>query len=390
MQYGRIQLDRIKLQAKEVKENKDGILYLVSTPIGNDDDITLRALNILNSCDLVVCEEIKVGAKILHSYKISKPLEELNEQNEDIMAFTVIDMVKSGKKIALISDCGTPVFEDPGAFLVKQALQRELDVRVIPGVTSIMTALVRSGFDIKRFLYTGFLSRKPEERLKELGILSRERRTVCLLETPYRLMPVLEAAAEVMPDRQAYLGANLTMHYETHHYGTFKELFEKFQDKKFKGEFVICFEQNRIDRGGRFSNRGRKDYDRKAPGRDRYDSPKKRFGGKPGKPYNKDRRFRNDDRRNDDNEGGWEKRFKRKDNDRRDSGKRDFGRGDSGRRDYNKKDFSRNDSGRRDFDKREFGRKDFDRKDSGKKDSGKRDFGPRNFGRKPRGGGEDS
>jgi uncharacterized membrane protein YgcG len=139
----------------------------------------------------------------------------------------------------------TPVFADPGKFLVKAALEADyVNLIVVPGVTSIMTALVRSGFDIDQFLFAGFLDRDRSVRFDQIIKLRDEPRTVVLLETPYRLMPVLEAFKELMPERRAYIGCNLTMKFETHHYGTFEKLYYKFENMHFKGEFVIVFEKN--------------------------------------------------------------------------------------------------------------------------------------------------
>lgn len=231
---------------KEEAEVKLGTLYIVSTPIGNDDDITLRALKVLKFVDIVVCEEPKVGARTLHKYNLSQKMELLNEQNETTKTPEIVTLLKKGKNIALICDGGTPVFADPGLPLVQSCIKNDIPIKVIPGVTSLMTALVRSGFPLDQFLYAGFLSRKKEERILQLNRLSTEKRTVVLFETPYRLIPLLESAAEIMPDRQAYIGCNLTLPFETHHYGSFKELYEKLKNSKFKGEFVICFDSSPV------------------------------------------------------------------------------------------------------------------------------------------------
>jgi 16S rRNA (cytidine1402-2'-O)-methyltransferase len=219
-----------------------GTLYIVSTPIGNDDDISLRALKVIKSAAAIVCEEAREGATLLRRHNISKDLEELNEHNEAEQAPLLISRLQNGESLALISDCGTPLLADPGQILLKQALEAEIPVQVVPGASSILTALVRSGFRADRFVCAGFLSRKAEERTEELMELAKENRTVVLLETPYRLMPMLESAIQVMPERKAYIGCNLTMPFESHHYGTFQELYERFSAQKFKGEFVIVFE----------------------------------------------------------------------------------------------------------------------------------------------------
>jgi 16S rRNA (cytidine1402-2'-O)-methyltransferase len=244
------------------KEIKTGTLFLVSTPIGNHEDITLHAQRVLKNCDKVICEEEKVAARLLKKYNLNKDFELLNEQNETEYAPEIIEMLQAGMNLALISDCGTPVFADPGHELVKLALAENIDIEVVPGVSSIMTALVRSGLDITSFVFGGFLPRLREERYEALRLLRDETRTVVLLETPYRLVPVLEAAAKLMPERNVYLGCNLTMPFETHHYGTFEEIYNKFVDLEFKGEFVICFSGNTfkkpvrraVERGGGYSS----------------------------------------------------------------------------------------------------------------------------------------
>ncbi len=228
-------------------ENPDnkGKLYIVSTPIGNKDDITLRAINTIKRCDIIVCEEMKMGALTLKNLNLAKELIPLNENNESDMTMEVLNLLKAGKKIALISDAGTPVFADPGLYLVRTAISNNIEMEVVPGVSSIMTAIVRSGFDIYEFLYAGFLPRKNEDRDRKIQRLARERRTVVILETPYRLNTLLSACAEILPDRRVYLGMNLTMPFETHHYGTFAELVKKFENSKIKSEFVLIMEGNK-------------------------------------------------------------------------------------------------------------------------------------------------
>ncbi|MEI6089191.1 MAG: SAM-dependent methyltransferase [bacterium] len=220
----------------------NGKLLIVSTPIGNKNDYTIRAVNALKIVDYVVCEEMKEGARILRELNISKELITLNEQNENEQADEVIKLIKEGNKVALVSDCGTPVFADPGSYLVQKVIQLDLPIEIVPGVSSIMTAIVRSGLDINKFYYAGFVSRKPEERYAELTALSKMPSTIVLLETPYRLLPLLQAASDIMPHRQAYLAFNLTTIFESHHYGTLKQLYEKFNETKVKAEFVLCFE----------------------------------------------------------------------------------------------------------------------------------------------------
>ncbi|MCX6146879.1 MAG: 16S rRNA (cytidine(1402)-2'-O)-methyltransferase [Candidatus Kapabacteria bacterium] len=226
----------------EIEEPKVGKLYIISTPIGNEEDITQRAIRLLKLSDLIVCEEFRVGAQLLKTHNIRKDLDNLNEQNETQRVAEYIKKMKEGTRIGLISDCGTPVFADPGANLVSAALAAGIEIEVAPGVTSIMAALVRSGLPIDKFYYAGFVSQKTELRIEALKALERQPHTVVLLETPYRLRPFLDAACEVMPERRAYIGMNLTTLFETHHYGTFEELKKKFETLSVRAEVVICFE----------------------------------------------------------------------------------------------------------------------------------------------------
>lgn len=219
-----------------------GMLFVVSTPIGDVDDITLRALRVLKKADVIVAEEGKVAARLMAQHLINKPIEELNEHNERTQTPHIVQMLRDGKNVALVSDCGTPLLADPGGALVREAIAAGLAVQAIPGASSVMTALVTSGLPMHEFLFAGFLSREPAERRIQLRRLAMESRTVVVLETPYRLLPLMQAAAEVLPERRAYLGCNLTMPSETHHYGTIQELYAKFSTHRFKGEFVLCFE----------------------------------------------------------------------------------------------------------------------------------------------------
>ncbi|MFM7544026.1 MAG: 16S rRNA (cytidine(1402)-2'-O)-methyltransferase [Ignavibacteria bacterium] len=224
------------------KKKEASILYIVSTPIGNEDDISLRALKVLKKVDAIICEEEKIGALLIKRHNFSAKLEQLNEHNEENYAPQLLERMQNGETFALISDAGTPIFADPGRYLLQLALDSDINIVVVPGASSIMTALVRSGFQSDVFTCAGFLSRTTEERLSQLQALALEPRTTILLETPYRLKQLLEAANKVMPDRKAYIGCNLTMAFEHHHYGTFSELFAKFTESPFKGEFVIVFE----------------------------------------------------------------------------------------------------------------------------------------------------
>ena len=222
----------------------NGTLYLVATPIGNYDDITLRALNTLKTADIIVYEERKEGQRLLSHYGIpEKIVESLNEHNEAAATFHIIEYLKAGKNVALVSDAGTPVFSDPGRILVRKAIENSIGVVAIPGASSLLPALTVSGFHIDQFLFYGFPSQKSNRRIAEFRQLRNERRTVVLMDAPYRLLPLLKDITEVFgPDRRLCLAFDLTMPEEHIYRGTAQELFRYFEKRKLKGEFVVVVE----------------------------------------------------------------------------------------------------------------------------------------------------
>lgn len=228
-----------------------GTLYLVATPIGNYDDITFRALRVLKSVDIIACEERKEGERLLKHFQIQKPLESLNEHNELAASQTILAQLNSGKSIALVSDCGTPLFSDPGQFLVRKAVEHQITIVPIPGASSLMPALTVSGFSIDQFLFYGWLSPKKERRRAELKRLYDERRTIVLMDTPYRLLSLLRDLADTFgPTRRVCIAFNLTMPDEQFFYGNAVELLKQFSSKELKGEFVIVIEGRPTERNG--------------------------------------------------------------------------------------------------------------------------------------------
>ena len=230
-----------------------GTLYLVATPIGNPDDITLRALKILKEVDVILCEELKEGKRILSNYQIEpKELDTLNEHNESLKVDKIINDLKSGKNVALISDAGTPVFSDPGSLLVKRAIKEGIKIVPVPGASALLLALIVSGFNIEKFVYYGWLSQKRNKRREELKRLKGEQRTVVIFETPYRIVPVLEDIGAVLGvDRKVCVAFNLTMPDEEIIRGNVIEVMNYFTEKKKKGECVIVIagaeESKKID-----------------------------------------------------------------------------------------------------------------------------------------------
>lgn len=218
-----------------------GTLYLVATPIGNPDDITLRALKILKEVDVIVCEELREGKKLLGTYQIEpKELDTLNEHNESLKVDKIIEDLNSGKNVALISDAGTPVFSDPGSLLVKRAIREGIKIIPIPGASALLLALIVSGFNIEKFVYLGWLPQKREKRRQELRKLKGEQRTAVIFETPYRIIPVLEDIGAVLGvERKICVAYNLTMPDEEIIRGNVIEVMNYFIEKKKKGECVI-------------------------------------------------------------------------------------------------------------------------------------------------------
>ncbi|MBI3582763.1 MAG: 16S rRNA (cytidine(1402)-2'-O)-methyltransferase [Nitrospinae bacterium] len=216
-----------------------GILYIVSTPIGNYDDITLRALNILKIVDEVICEEFKEGRRLLNQYGIDKSLRRLSEHNEKKDTPQIIKEIKEGKNFALITDCGTPVFADTGNYLIKEAISTNIKLVPVPGASSIMSALVTAGIPIDKFSYYGFLSPKSDIRKKELLSIKREM-PVILMDTPYRLLTLLKDIIDML-GRETYiiLCMDLTTDTEEILRGRIDEVLEKIKDREKKREFVL-------------------------------------------------------------------------------------------------------------------------------------------------------
>jgi len=214
-------------------------LYVVAIPIGNRDDITLRALKILKDVDFVICEERKVGSKLLKKYDIQKPFELLNEHNEKEQTLNILSrLVENNESAALISDAGTPLFADPGNELVWQCHQNNIPVIPIPGVSSLMTALMGSGLKLDKFQYYGFLPANKDKRISELRKLPKNIDLV-FLEAPYRLRQFLRDMIKIMGEkRQAIIAYKLTYPEEKFFWGNLKEL-SIMTEGLAKGEFVF-------------------------------------------------------------------------------------------------------------------------------------------------------
>lgn len=215
-----------------------GSLYIVSTPIGNLKDISLRALEVLKEIDFIACEDTRVTAILLKHYEIQKELLSLNAVNETSKIDYILTRIENGKNCALVSDAGTPGISDPGTRLISAAIKNEIEVIPVPGATAAITALSISGLPSDSFIFEGFIPQK-KGRQKKLKELSEEDRTIIIYESVYRIDKLLNELNEYMPGRQIVICRELTKKFEEIRRGTPSELLKSFTKKVNKGEFVI-------------------------------------------------------------------------------------------------------------------------------------------------------
>ena len=217
-----------------------GKLYLVPTPIGNLEDMTFRAVRILKEADVILAEDTRTSAPLLKHFGIEKKVYAHHQHNEHQSSSEIVKFLKEGKKVALISDAGTPAISDPGFYLVREALKNGLDVECLPGPTAFVPALVNSGFPTDRFCFEGFLPLK-KGRQTRYKTLASEERTIILYESPHRLLKTLDEMAEFFgADRQIAVSRELTKMFEETVRGTVAEVKTYFETHPVKGEFVIC------------------------------------------------------------------------------------------------------------------------------------------------------
>jgi len=218
-------------------------LYIVSLPIGHPDDITLRAINVLKKADFLICEELKNGRRLLKKLEIVKKLYNINEHNEADDTEDIIKLLKQGKNAALFSDCGTPLFADPGTYLVSRCHESKIKVIPVPGASSLLSALAIAGTNIKQFYFAGFLSRKSEERQKEIKSFEHYQCPVIIYDTPYRLNALLnDIDIATSKDRNIKLFVSLTQPDEKILFGTVKSILNDLKKNPFKKEFVLLLE----------------------------------------------------------------------------------------------------------------------------------------------------
>ncbi len=219
-----------------------GKLYLVATPIGNLEDITIRALNILKEVDIIAAEDTRHTLGLLNHFEISKPLISYYKEIEKEKSKVLIQKLLDGKNIALVSDAGTPGISDPGEEIVKIAIEKEIEIIPIPGACAFVNALIASGMNTREFSFIGFLSANKKERKEKLEELKYETKTLIFYEAPHKIKATLDSMLEVLGDRNIVLARELTKLHEEFLRGKLSTISEQFVD--IKGEFVIILEGN--------------------------------------------------------------------------------------------------------------------------------------------------
>ena len=231
-------------------ENKDsGILYICGTPIGNLEDITLRSLKVLKEVNLIAAEDTRHTLKLLNHYQINTKVTSYYEYNKFKKAPYLVEILKNGQDIALVSDAGMPGISDPGYVLINLALKNNIELIPIPGVSALITALVVSGLPIDKFVFEGFLPRKIKERKKYFKSIENEERTIIFYETPHRLKKALKDMFEILGDRKIVIARELTKKYEEIIRGNLIQVLDEINTKEIKGEITLIVQGGSKNKG---------------------------------------------------------------------------------------------------------------------------------------------
>jgi len=227
---------------KSFADEQTGVLYLVATPIGNLDDMTVRCLETLRMVDVIACEDTRQTRKLLNHFQIEKRTVSYHEHNKEASGNGLLQWLAEGKRIALVSDAGLPAISDPGAELVRDATAAGFPVVPVPGANAGLTALIASGLPTDRFVFCGFLGRENKERREELERLKRYPETLIFYEAPHRISKTLVAIREAWGNRRAVLARELTKRYEEFVRGNLDELIEWLESGEVRGEFCLIVE----------------------------------------------------------------------------------------------------------------------------------------------------
>jgi len=222
------------------------MLYVVATPIGNLRDITLRALECLKFADLIAAEDTRHSALMLNHFEIKKPLVSFHKHNEAMRTAQLVERLAAGENVALITDAGMPGISDPGARLIRECIKGGLPFTIVPGPSSILSALVGSGFETEKFCFRGFLPVKSGQRQRELRAAAEREETSIFFESPYRLAKTLIASADIMPEQRLCVARELTKKFEEFRRGTASELLAFYSSRPVKGEIVLVVEGSQI------------------------------------------------------------------------------------------------------------------------------------------------
>ncbi|MGX4601574.1 16S rRNA (cytidine(1402)-2'-O)-methyltransferase [Faecalimicrobium sp. JNUCC 81] len=219
-----------------------GKLYICPTPIGNLEDMTYRSIRILNEVDLIAAEDTRHSIKLLNHFDISKPLTSYHDHNKDSKGGYLINKLLDGENIALVSDAGMPGISDPGEDIIRQAIENNIEIEVLPGATASITALVSSGLQTAKFAFEGFLDRDKKVRRKQLEELKEESRTIIFYESPHRLKDTLKDMLKILGNRKISVNRELTKKYQEIIREDLETVINIFNEREIKGEFVLIVE----------------------------------------------------------------------------------------------------------------------------------------------------
>ncbi|WP_290771323.1 16S rRNA (cytidine(1402)-2'-O)-methyltransferase [Anaerofustis sp.] len=223
----------------------DDKVYIVSTPIGNLEDMTFRAVKVLKEVNVILCEDTRHSIKLLNHFEIKNKLISYHKFNEKERINYILSLLNEDKKIALISDAGTPLISDPGSILVKELIANNIKFTVVPGANALLPALILSGFSSEEFLFIGFLPKKNSKKEEKLKTLKDLDKTLIFYSSPYELEDLLTAINNVLGNRKVAISKEITKIHETTYRGTAKELLEMLNESEVKGEFVVVVEGNK-------------------------------------------------------------------------------------------------------------------------------------------------
>jgi 16S rRNA (cytidine1402-2'-O)-methyltransferase len=232
--------------SEDAGEPEAGVLYVVATPIGNMEDVTLRALSVLRECDALAAEDTRRTRQLLSRYEIPRPrtLLSLHEHNEEHSAGRIVGLLEGGARVALCSDAGTPLVSDPGYRTLRLVVERGFRVEPVPGASAVLAALAVSGLPPSSFTFKGFPPRKPGPRKRFLEAEAEAPHTLILFESPHRAAKLLRDAAEVLGDREACVCVDLTKRFEATHRGSLSVLAEEFEGREARGEITVVIAGN--------------------------------------------------------------------------------------------------------------------------------------------------